>query len=193
MAPGRGRADDAELAARASLGDEDAASALYERHAGGLLRWLVPYLGDFAAAEDVLQNAFLYLFRSLAEYDPSRASLRTWLGRMALSFARNERRRRRRRPAVSLETPVSDGERTCALGEVIPDTSPERRRALAEALELLATLPAAEREALLLRYVEGLPPRRIAELTGEAPKTVSMRLWRALRRLSGRSQGEEGR
>lgn len=176
--------DEAELLSRAAAGDGPAAGEIYDRLAPPVLRFLVAMLGDEQAAEDVLQESFLYLFRNADRYDPGQSALGTWLRRIAFNLANNELRRRRRRPTVSLDTPVPADGTVRRLGELLADKSapPEQRRG-ALALELIGRLEEKDRQILILRYVEGLPPREIGGLLGIGPKTASMRLWRALKAL----------
>jgi RNA polymerase sigma-70 factor (ECF subfamily) len=177
--------DDGELARRAAAGDERAAAEIYDRHAGALLRSLTFFLADAQAAEDAMQEGLLYFFRHAADYDPARSPLRHWLRRIAHNFARNELRRRKRKPAMSLETPVStsSGE-SLPLRDVLPATGPAAPPERAE--DLLARLNALgveDREVLVLRYIDGYTPGEIAGVLGIKSRSVSMRLWRALKRL----------
>jgi len=176
--------EEAELLSRAAAGDGPAAGELYDRLAPSALRFLVTMLGDQQAAEDVLQESFLALFRNADKYDPGQSALGTWLRRIAFGLAINELRRRRRKPAVSLDTPVPVDGKVRPLGELLADKGapPEQRRS-ALALELISRLDEKDRQVLILRYVEGFRPREIGRLLGIGPKTASMRLWRALKVL----------
>ncbi len=176
---------DEELLGLAGGGDESAAGELFDRHSPRVLRFLTMMLGDLQSAEDALQNAFSYLFNHAADYDPDRAGVPTWLMRIARSYAKNELRRRGRKPFLSLDAPVSAGEeggRPLAdlLAEAQPGYSPED---VAAALKALSRLPRKDREAVTMRFVEGLEPREIGAVLGLNAKTVSMRIWRALKRL----------
>jgi RNA polymerase sigma-70 factor (ECF subfamily) len=186
MEPG----DDSKLRAAAG-GNERAAGELYDRHAPGLYRFLVLMLGDHQAAEDALQETFAYCFRNAARYDPQLSALGVWLRQVAFNLARNELRRRRRKPAVSLDTLVPSEGRLHPLSELLAgkDRGAARRNA-ALALELLALLPEEARQVLVLRFVEGLAPREISTVLGLKPKAVSMRIWRAIQELQEKLERE---
>lgn len=192
MAEERPAADEAELLRLAAGGDEPAAAELYDRHAPSVLRMVAVMLSDLQAGEDVVQDAFIYVINHAEAFDPGRSSLRTWLCRVALSLAHNELRRRRRKPTVSLETPVvSDGE-ALPMSELI--SGPVERaegRSTSEALRYVNRLDEDDRQILILRYVEGLPPREIAALLGIKVKAASMRLWRATKELQEMIRREE--
>ncbi|HOX07487.1 MAG TPA: sigma-70 family RNA polymerase sigma factor [Planctomycetota bacterium] len=177
-------ADEADLLVRASRGDQAAAGRIYDRHAPGVLRFLVLMLGEENTAEDVLQESFSYLFKNATRYDPARSSISTWLRQIAYSMARNELRRRRRRPSVSLEAPVPCDGGTRPLSELLAarESNPAGHRA-AKALEVISRLPEDDRRVLILRHVEGCQPRQMARILGISSKAVSMRIWRALNRL----------
>jgi RNA polymerase sigma-70 factor (ECF subfamily) len=178
-------ADDGALARRAATGDESAAAELYDRHATMLVRSLTFFLRDAHAAEDATQEALIYFFRHAAEFDPARSPLRLWLRRIAHNFARNELRRRKRKPSLSLETPVSTASGEAKpLRELIPTPEPDAPTDLAgEMLSKLNELAEEDREVLVLRYLDGYTPAEIADVLGIKPRSVSMRLWRALKRL----------
>jgi RNA polymerase sigma-70 factor (ECF subfamily) len=145
---------------------------------------VVVMLNDLQAGEDVVQETFVYLIGHAEDYDPARSNLRTWLRRIALSLAHNELRRRRRKPTVSLENPVrSDGE-LHPISDLLADRNGAvEAHAARHALELIGRLDENDRQILVLRYVEGLPPREIAAVLGINAKAASMRLWRAIKEL----------
>jgi len=157
---------DAETIARAIEGDEAAQRALYEAHHAAAFQLAYLLLGDPCDAEEVLQDAFVYLFRNLRRYDAGRGSFWAWLRVALVSRCRNKRRRRRL-PLVSLE--VLDG-----AGQVPVDPAPASdpadvlemrgvRRAVWDALQRVS--PGA-RDALILRYYEGLSYAEMAVALG---------------------------
>jgi RNA polymerase sigma-70 factor (ECF subfamily) len=155
--------DIAETITRAIDGDETARRALYETHHAASFRLAYVLLQDACDAEEVVQDAFVYLFRHLHHYDPRRGSFWTWLRVILVSRCRNKRRRRRL-PRVSLDVLE-------ATGQAPADPTPARdpagvlemqgtRRAVWEALQQVS--PGA-RDALVLRYYEGLSYAEIAQ------------------------------
>jgi DNA-directed RNA polymerase specialized sigma24 family protein len=79
---------------RCQAGDQTAYAALYHGYAAGLYRLAYSILLDVQDAEDVLQEVFIYAFRSLHKYDPARGAFHTWLYTITVSRCRNMRRRK---------------------------------------------------------------------------------------------------
>lgn len=173
-----GSANDPDLMAligRCLAGDQSAYAALYERYASSLFRLAYSVLLDEQDAEDVLQEALVYAFRNLQHYDPSRGAFRTWLYTITISRCRNARRRKWL-PTVALANLLAVGVEPPAPA----DESPEHRAAWAELHEslrrALATLSPRLREAVALRYGQGLTYREIAEVMECPQKTAESRI-----------------
>ena len=142
-------------------------------------------VGDRADAEEVAQDTFERAYHALASYDAERVAamrLRPWLARIALNLARN-RLRRRPPPARSLED--GDGQPLA-----VPAPAAAEPAAVAERVQerellagLLAGLPRAYREAVVLRHVEGLPYAEVAEVLGRPVGTVKTHVHRGVRQL----------
>ncbi len=123
-------------------------------------------LGEPRDAEEVVQDAFVYLFRNLHRYDEGRGSFRAWLRITLVSRCRNKRRRLQL-PLVSLEALGADGQ-VSASSDSAGDPAGVMemrgtRRAVWEALQRVS--PGA-RDALILRYYEGLSYAEIAAALG---------------------------
>ena len=156
--------DEGETLSQAIAGDEGSRKAIYHAYHGSASRLAYLMLRDAMDAEEVVQDAFVYAFRNLDRYDPKRGSFWTWLRVILVSRCRNKRRRKRL-PRVSLE--VLSG-----IGQAPADTEPsndpagalerwDRRREVYDALEEVS--PGA-RDALILRYYEGMAYAEIAEV-----------------------------
>lgn len=165
-------------------GDASAFDALYERWAGPLLRYLERMLRDAAAAEELVQETFLRVYRARDRYQPE-ARFSTWLYRIATNLALNELRRPRRRDRHARFD--AEGEPDAA-PQLAVDTSPPddvahaRRLGAAVAAEFEA-LPERQRAALWLSAVEGLPYAEIAatlDITESAVKALVHRARTAL-------------
>lgn len=154
---------DGEIVARALRGDEGAQRTLYETHYVAAFRLTCLLLQDTCDAEEVVQDAFVYVLRNLHRYDSDRGSFWAWLRVILVSRCRNKRRRRQVH-LVSLEgldvaaQPSSDPQTTDPVS-VLEKLG--ARRVVWEALQRIS--PAA-RDALVLRYYEGLPYAEIAEI-----------------------------
>jgi RNA polymerase sigma-70 factor, ECF subfamily len=171
---------DAALVERMTAGDESALAALYDRYAGVLYGLLLRILKDTHAAEEVLQDLFLQLWRTAARFDASRGSMTAWLMVMARNRAISRLRRRDRH--VMADDPEG------FLLESAPDPSniedDAARRELARQLRAaMASLPGEQREALELAYFEGMTQTEIAERTGAPLGTVKSRVRAALQSL----------
>ena len=158
----------------------DAVTALYAEHAIGLVRLAVILLGDQAAAEDVVQDAFLGLYRrwdSLAEASHPLAYVRT----SVLNGCRSALRRESRRGlAAVFSQPPSESAEARALVS-------EEYRAVVSAIR---RLPARQREALLLRYYLDMSEDEISRTMGISRGTVKSATSRALAAI-GRILTEE--
>ncbi len=187
---------DTETITRAIGGDEVAQRLLYEAHYAAAFRLAYLLLQDACDAEEVVQDAFVYLFRNLRRYDADRGTFWAWLRVTLVSRCRNKRRRKRLQ-IVSLE--VLD-----ATGQSLPDAAQANdpanvldalgvRRAVWEALQQVS---AGARDALVLRYDEGLSYAEIAEVLGCSNDAARARVAHGktqLRGLLGTSQEEVSR
>jgi len=182
-ADGDEAAGEAAGAGRAGGADrrvDDLVSELYQAHALTLVRAARLLLRDQPSAEDVVQDAFLGLYRALPrlrDHDDVLPYLRTAVINKSRSVLRARRRALGRR--VQHEPPASSAESAAMLGE-------DRRAVLAG----VARLPRRAREVLVLRYYLGLPDQEIAATLGVSRGTVSSTASRALAAL-GRDLREE--
>jgi RNA polymerase sigma factor (sigma-70 family) len=142
-------------------------------------------VGDRADAEEVAQDTFARAYAALAGYPAERVAamrLRPWLARIALNLARN--RLRRRPPAAR---PLTDGDgqplAVAAPAAAEPAQVAERGQDRELLTALLAALPRAWREAVVLRHVEGLPYDEVAEVLGRPVGTVKTHVHRGVRQL----------
>jgi RNA polymerase sigma-70 factor (sigma-E family) len=153
-----------------------AVSALYQTHAVGLIRLAVVILGDRAAAEDVVQDAFCGLYRHwghLADTGKAQGYVRS----SVLNRCRSELRRRvRAERRVARQTAPHDAESP----EVMALITEEHRAVLLA----LRRLPARQREALVLRFYLDLPLPEIAAAMGVTQGTVKSTTSRGLSALA---------
>jgi RNA polymerase sigma-70 factor (sigma-E family) len=152
---------------------------LHEAHALGLVRLAIIMLGDPGAAEDVVQDAFLGLYRrwhTLA--DP--ASAPAYLRSSVLNGCRTAARRRSRRDAAADAAGTLGGTRTAESAEALAMLSEEHR----EVLAAIRTLPARQRETLVLRYYLDMTEADVAAAMGISVGTVKSATSRALAALA---------
>ena len=188
--------DDAALAARIASGDEGAFVVAYDRHAGFVFSSVVRFLGDRETAGEVVQDAFVTLWRRARQFDAGSGSLLTWLLAIARHRAIDRLRAEGRRPsrdAISLDAVGPDGRptRTVERGEAPPElvsdaaTDPgaiaSRRWVQAVVRTGIAELPEQEREVLHPRLrARPLPvpdrrPPRLADRDGQVPDATGAR------------------
>ncbi|MDQ3701930.1 MAG: RNA polymerase sigma factor [Chloroflexota bacterium] len=171
---------------------EEALAVLYERYAPTVYNLARRILGDAAQAEDVLQETFWRVWLYAAHYQPGRVRFVTWLLRVTTNLAISEQRRRARRPRTATLTQGGAGHPDGgeSLTWDIPDGGVdvaeqvwqgEQRRAVSAGL---ATLPAAQRQAVELAYFGGLTHAQIAATQGAPLSTVKTRLALGLRKLA---------
>lgn len=153
-----------------SVGAEPTVTALYAEHALGLIRLAVLLVGDRASAEDVVQDAFVGLYRRWDRLPDTSAPL-AYLRVSVLNGCRTAlRRRSRARQAISFTEPPAESAEARALLS-------EEQRAVAGALR---RLPQRQREALVLRYYFDLSEAEIAGAMGISRGTVKSATSRAL-------------
>lgn len=162
--------DEALLVAAVVRGDASAFALLYGRYRPLVFRAAQRISGDPDVAEDVVQETFLQVHAALPGWKPE-ARLSTWIYRIAVNEALDERRRARRRPG--------------RLSEVAAPSAPDRSMAdrIAGAI---AALPPRERAVFVLRHYEDLPLAEIASVLGIALGTAKATLHHALLKLADR-------
>jgi RNA polymerase sigma-70 factor (ECF subfamily) len=172
--------DDVRLMLALRAGDESAFDALFRRWSGPLLRFVDRMVRDPAAAEELVQETFLRLYRARERYEPE-ARFSTWLYTIASRLALNEMRRPRSRHAHESTDETDDDGRSLVLPGAEPraDDVAHARAVGAEVEGALATLPERQRAALWLAAVEGLSYAEIAATLATTEKSVKALVHRA--------------
>jgi RNA polymerase sigma-70 factor (ECF subfamily) len=170
------------LIGRIVQGDEDAFRLLFGRHGPAATAVARRVVRQAHLAEEIVQEAFLSVWRDPAGYDADRGSVRAWLFGMihhrAVDLVRREEAQRRR--ADEMVAGLRE-ETVDHADDVVDDLArPEERRLVRAAL---AALPAEQREVLELMYFEGLSQSQIAERSGQPLGTVKSRSLLGMRRL----------
>ncbi len=167
LADSNQKPSDLSLVARIRAGDESAMAQLYDRCSSIVYAVALRVLGDTGAAEDVLQDVFLQLWRRPSQFDSTRGQMAAWLSVIARNRAID--RLRQRTPDTDLEDVVLS---------VQPDLEgeAERSRVMQKVRGVLASMPVPQRSALEMAYFEGLTHSEIASRTGEPLGTVKTRI-----------------
>lgn len=165
---------DEAIVARLAVGDTRAFPSLVERYRRRVYAVLVRSTGRPGEADDLFQETWIRVARGARGFDPSR-SFAAWVGRIATNVAIDWMR------AAS-----AHGTPTTADSDDMPATSPTPSEALLIAAEMqrvaaaLAKLPERMREAVLLRYFDGLSEQAMSEQLGIPKGTVKSRLSNAV-------------
>lgn len=148
-------------------GDEQAMAQLYERHSSIVYSVALRVLGDTGAAEDILQEVFMQLWRSPDAFDATRGSLPGWLAVITRNRAIDSLRKRRP------ETDITD-----VIVSIEPDLAggAEFSRAIEKVRGALGGMPPTQRSALEMAFFEGLTHTEIADKTGEPLGTIKTRI-----------------
>jgi RNA polymerase sigma-70 factor (ECF subfamily) len=178
--------DEALMLAYAA-GDAGAFDALYERHKGGVYRYLLRQCGGAAHADELFQDVWMSVIRVRATYQP-KAKFTTWLYTLARNRLVDHWRSQGQAAFVSIDDDNDDATRDTvndlpgARSEQ-PEVRTEARALGARLREALSALPAAQRDAFLLHQEAGLSLADIAAMTGVGLETVKSRLRYALAKL----------
>ena len=194
-----------DLITRARAGDDTAFRELTEPHRRELQVHCYRMLGSFQDAEDALQETLLAAWQGIRGFE-ERASMRTWLYRIATNRCLNALRSAHRRPAKEWDIPEVEPPEPTRLGEVVwlepfPDAllegamtmplGPESRYEQTEAISLafltaLQILPARQRAVLILREVLGYHASEVADMLDSTVESVNSALKRARATLQRR-------
>lgn len=162
------REQDVALVRRLAEGDREALSQLYDRYAPVLMAVAFRVLGDRESAEDLVHDVFLEAWKKAGDYDPARASVRTWLILRTRSRALDRAVAAPRRRNVSIEDE--------AVPEPVAVPAPVGREDADAVAEAMASLSEEQRRVLELTFFRGLSSGDIARELGVPLGTVKSRL-----------------
>jgi RNA polymerase sigma-70 factor (ECF subfamily) len=196
--PNRARNDDDALVAALRMGDERVFRELVDQWGGVMLRLALTQVESRAVAEEVVQEAWLTVFRSLDRFE-RRSALRTWVLGIVVNLARSRARAERRAQALSAETvgPSVDPERFLPAdhprwphhwsAEPAGWRTPEDELLAAETRNVMSAaidaLPAGQREVIVLRDVEELTAAETCNILGLTDTHQRVLLHRARARV----------
>lgn len=177
--PAESAVADAELLQGIQAHDEAALSDLYDRYSGVAFALAYKLLQDRGQAEDIVQEAFLSVWRRAGTFDVNRGNVRGWLLSIVHNAAIDRRRGRYRHQQTEVD--IDDFAWRLAGDDVWDDVSRTLDRERVRAA--LQQIPPEQRQALELAYFGGLTQMEIAEHTGEPLGTIKSRARLGLRRL----------
>jgi RNA polymerase sigma-70 factor (ECF subfamily) len=158
---------DAEIITRIYSGDEGAMALLYDRYSSVVYAVALRVLSDGSAAEDILQDVFIQLWRNPQTFNASRGSLAAWLAVIARNRSIDQLRKRR---------PEVEATETVASVDSNLESAAERNQAIEKVRAVLAGMSAEQRAALEMAFFEGLTHVEIAGKTGQPLGTVKTRI-----------------
>lgn len=167
---------DAELIARTRDGDPDAFGILISRYYDACWRFAYHMLGDRADAEDAVQESFLRAYLAIGRYD-ERDQFRGWVFRILTNQCRNAQTARGRRARRFVQDDIAIEKAAAPLASIAPGVED------AALLRALAQLDPNQREALLLKFAEGLEYTEMSAMTGLGESALKMRVKRGVDRL----------
>jgi RNA polymerase sigma-70 factor, ECF subfamily len=182
--------DDADRAVLAlvTAGQLDALQELYDRYRVMAYSIALRITTDPSLAEDVVQDAFLGVWRNAGRYIEGRGSVKTWL--LSIVHHRAVDAVRRRRPTTELPEREDAAPAALTLPDIWAEVAGNLDRA--EIVAAMATLSAVQREAIELAYWGGLTQQEIAERTGAPLGTVKSRVRLGLLALRQVLAGDDG-
>jgi len=178
---GRPTAGDGEIVTRVLRGEVEAYRILVERYRSEFGRYAVALVGDQDSAEDALQEAFIRAYQSLSSCrEPHR--FKHWFFRILTNQCHNARSRRRMESLDDHDAPARERSDR-------PVEQDELRTAIDAAL---ADLTPEQREAFVMKHVDGRSYEEIAELLGAGVDALKMRVYRAREVLRRKLDGIRG-
>lgn len=184
MAQDQDRRPDERLIEDYLDGDPSVFRMLMDRHHDDLMRFLTRLMGSVSSAEDVFQETFLQVHTSLDRFDTERR-FKPWLYTIAANKGRDALRRRKRRKAVSLSTPVGASPEGGELIDLLSGDfegpgdldADDRSHRVQHAINRMSSL---QREVLLLAYFQQLSYAQLSDLLEVPLGTIKSRLHSAV-------------
>jgi RNA polymerase sigma-70 factor, ECF subfamily len=177
--PGNGLTRDkaeAELVERLKACDEGAVRQVYRLHADAIYRYALYQSGNSSLAEDVAGEVFVRMMESIGSYKYRGSPISAWLYRIARNLIIDHQRRGGR------FQPLEEGYDLTLISDN-PIELAERQLSWAELREALAELTDDQRQVIILKFIENLENREVAEVIGKSEGSVKSLQHRALRRL----------
>lgn len=179
---------DGELMRRLADGDQQVFAVLMARHSRDVLNVLYRIVLSRDEAEDLCQEVFEKLWLQAPQWQDN-ARISTWLYRVANNAALNHRQRFQARHLVDSDEAIRVSDENVAPDEQAFDAHRDEARRRQQVAMALASLPEAQRAAMVFRYYQGLSVKEIAEIMELSPKAVESLLGRAKPELKSRLGG----
>jgi RNA polymerase sigma-70 factor (ECF subfamily) len=180
------READAEMLRAVLAGDATAYQGIVEKYQGRVYALLYGMVRNREDARDLTQDAFVKAYRSLEGFRLE-AGFYTWMYRIAMNLAIDFVRKRKRRDVVGFDENIAQRDEDGTIAEVHHEDGPgkalERQQTLARIMAAMDRLPEDQKQVVLLRELEGLSYKEIADVMGIPEGTVMSRLFYARKKL----------
>jgi RNA polymerase sigma-70 factor, ECF subfamily len=172
---------DDQLMVQLLAGVNDALAVLFERHHRLVFSIARKIVRDHGEAEDVMQNVFLEIFRSVAQFNPAKGSLKVWLLQYAYHRAINRKQHLNARSFYTQQSVEELAPFLPAGGSTLDRYAPGELNQLMQ--QGLATLGKVQKQVIELASYEGLSMKEIADKTGDSLSNVRHHYYRGLQKL----------
>lgn len=170
--------NEVKLVVRAIDGDSDAFSVLYGYYQDAIYRYIFVRIGNAVEAEDLTEDVFVRAWEALPKYRPTQHPFKSWLYRIAHNLIVDHHRKRR--PVDLVDEELQPNPAMVSLPEEIVELNQEAH-VLATAIQ---RLDEEEQLVIILRFVEGMSHREVAEIIGKSEAASRVIQHRALAALN---------
>ena len=164
----------AKLVERAAEGDFEAYGELYSIHLDRIYRYVFHQVKDKMTAEDITEEVFIKAWKAIDSCRGKEQTFLPWLYRIAQNQLIDNLRSRRKHPTIEIETVDTAGG---------PQLEAEGDWERQELLGMIACLPQNQRQVIILKFIEGLDNREIADIMGKSQGAIRVSQMRALAKL----------
>lgn len=172
--------EDDQLVEAVLMGNVEAFGGIVRKYENAIFNLMYRATGSREEAADLTQEAFLKAYDRLHTFRAGRR-FQPWLYTLSVNVARDYLRKQQRQPKTSLRDPETIAE--TAFGDSNAIAEADRSEDIRSLFEILRNFPLADREAILLRFREGLRMNEIAERLGLSVSGAKMRVQRGLHKL----------
>ena len=172
----------ARLVERAAEGDFEAYGELYSIYLDRIYRYVFHQVKDKMTAEDITEEVFIKAWKAIDSCRGKEQTFLPWLYRIAQNQVIDNLRSRRKQPTIEIETVDTAGG---------PQLEAEEDWERQELLGMIACLPQNQRQVIILKFIEGLDNREIADIMGKSQGAIRVSQMRALAKLRKDLGGEK--
>jgi RNA polymerase sigma-70 factor (ECF subfamily) len=180
------REAEAEMLIAVKNGDATAYQGLVEKYQNRVYYLVYGMVRNREDAADITQDAFVKAYQKIDSFRLE-SSFYTWLYRIAMNLAIDFLRKRKRRGTTEFDESIAARDSDGSIAELHNRTSPrkalERKQLYKQIMDALETLPADQKQVILLREVEGLSYKEISDIMGIPEGTVMSRLFYARKKM----------